>query len=99
MKRALGLSSATGIRSEDEKKRLTEAWFQLALACAKTSVRHEAALYRQRRSQQVVQNPRTPPAPGQSPESTGSDNADLMKASTAQNRQPTEVTTLGRLSM
>jgi len=53
MKKTLGLNSATAIRSTEQKKQLTEAWFQLALTCAKASVKYEAEMYRQRVKQRI----------------------------------------------
>ncbi|WP_251319514.1 DUF3991 and toprim domain-containing protein [Flintibacter muris] len=47
----LKLASRPGIRSEAEKRELTEGWLELALSCAKISVKYEADVLKQQQKQ------------------------------------------------
>ena len=47
----LKLTSRPGIRSEAEKRELTEGWLELALSCAKISVKYEADISKQQQKQ------------------------------------------------
>lgn len=48
----LKLASKPGIRSEAEKRQLTEGWLELALSCAKISVKYEADVLKQQQKQE-----------------------------------------------
>jgi len=48
----LKLASKPGIRSEAEKRQLTEGWLELALSCAKVSVKYEADVLKQQQKQE-----------------------------------------------
>ena len=48
----LKLASKPGIRSEAEKRQLTESWLELALSCAKISVKYEADVLKQQQKQE-----------------------------------------------
>ncbi len=48
----LKLASKPGIRSEAEKRELTEGWLELALSCAKISVKYEADVLKQQQKQE-----------------------------------------------
>ena len=43
--------STPGIRSESEKRGLAESWLELALSCAKVSVKYEADVLKQQQKQ------------------------------------------------
>ena len=47
----LKLVSRPGIRSEAEKRELTEGWLELALSCARISVKYEADVLKQQQKQ------------------------------------------------
>ena len=47
----LKLASRPGIRSEAEKRELTEGWLELALSCARISVKYEADILKQQQKQ------------------------------------------------
>ena len=44
-------ASTPGIRSESEKRGLAESWLELALSCAKVSVKYEADVLKQQQKQ------------------------------------------------
>ena len=48
----LGRASTPGIRSESEKRELAESWLELALSCAKVSVKYEADVLKQQQKQE-----------------------------------------------
>ena len=41
-----------GIRSESEKQELAESWLELAISCAKVSVKYEADVLKQQQKQE-----------------------------------------------
>ena len=47
----LGKVSKPGIRNETEKRELAESWLNLALSCAKVSVKYEADVLKQQQKQ------------------------------------------------
>ena len=45
-------ASAPGLRSEAEKRELAESWLELAVSCAKVSVKYEADILKQQQKQE-----------------------------------------------
>ena len=45
-------ASMPGIRSESEKRELAESWLELAVSCAKVSVKYEADVLKQQQKQE-----------------------------------------------
>ena len=50
----LAKASASGIRSETEKRALAESWLDLAVSCAKVSVKFEADVLKQKQEPQML---------------------------------------------
>ena len=51
----LAKGSAEGIRTEMDKRQLTDAWLGLAVSCAKIPVKYEADLLKQQRKQEQAE--------------------------------------------
>ena len=51
-RRVFEKASASGIRSEAEKRELAESWLELAVSCAKVSVKYEADILKQQQKQE-----------------------------------------------